>query len=80
MLPVLGAVEVRFRGRHGDAHQILYYGFLESTVCTLWTCEAFSLSACGAIATALLLIRLTRVVTLAVFFVVAFGWHSWHES
>ena len=35
MLPVLGAVEVRFRGRHGDARQILYYGFLESTVCTL---------------------------------------------
>jgi hypothetical protein len=56
MLPVLVVIEVRFRSRHGDARQILYYSFLESTVCTLWTCEAFSLAACGAIATALLLI------------------------
>ena len=68
MLPVLVALEVRFRGSHGDARQILYYGFLESTVCTLWTCETFSLPACDAIATAILLIRSIQLVTLAVFF------------
>ena len=38
------------------------------TVCTLWTRETFSLPACDAIATAILLIRPIQLATLAVFF------------